>query len=167
MRMLTDIEVQYVSGGDMETVDVIASRIRDGWQTMGRDAFEALKDAEDNKFWQLISKRIEYVIIAAAALDGLIDFRHEEINDRENKAKYDESKLKLEWVDGHPQWRVVDDEGNPTNRFWLDCDGDGRLDTQYKIVDGKLYMDVNADDQWHQMPDRADWRLGYSPLGSR
>jgi hypothetical protein len=167
MRLLSRTELVAISGG-METVDVVASRIGQGWQRLGYLAFEELKERMDLK--DLIKRAAPvWVAIEVAdfiGLDDLLFEKERQINEREDKAQYDPTKLKREVVDGHVQYRVMDDDGNPTNRYWLDCDGDGRLDTQYKDEDGKRYMDVTANGQWHEMPNRADWRSGWAPPGS-
>ncbi len=170
MRALNVLEIEAVSGGALDTVDVVASRLRDGWLLLsggGLEKFLRQLDAED------LLKRAGMVGIALEALDFLgVDLlellleKERQIDNREDKAQYDPTKLKREVVDGHVQYRVMDDDGNPTNRYWLDCDGDGRLDTQYKDENGKRYMDVTANGQWHEMPNRADWRSGWAPPGS-
>ena len=168
MRELTVSEIAVVSGGELDVVDVIASRIKDGWQSLNGASLQKLI----SKFDALeLMKRSGYrwMVIEIADFLGIDDVLWQlsrEIDSREDKAQYDESKLKKEVVDGHVQYRVLDEDGNPTNRYWLDCDGDGRLDTQYKDENGKRYMDVTANGQWHEMPNRADWRSGWAPPGS-
>jgi len=170
MRALNVLEIETVSGGALQEVDVVASRLRDGWLLLSGSAvakFLQQLDAED------LVKRAGIVGLVLEGLDLLgIDVlevlfeRERQINKREDEAQYDKSKLKEEVVDGHVQYRVLGDDGKPTNRYWLDCDGDGRLDTQYNDENGKRYMDVTAKGQWHEMPNRPDWRLGWAPPGS-
>jgi hypothetical protein len=96
MRALNVLEIEAVSGGALDTVDVVASRLKDGWQLLSGAALRAF--IEKAEMADLL-KRAGYLgaIIEVADYLGIDDWLLQlsrEINAREDKAQYDESKLR-------------------------------------------------------------------------
>ena len=163
MRALTFEELQIVGGGGEEVV-IEAPRYPDLWQWAEQRFMQGpvlqLFGAENAK--RLIPGIGNLIAIGGVALwrwENVIDDLGTQIDNREDKARYDESKLVLKVIDGHRHMEVL---GAQERNFWLDCDGDGRLDTQYKYdSSGKLLMDFTGDGQWLYVPERSDWRRGF------
>jgi hypothetical protein len=161
---LTVVETSHVAGGDSDSLDeVVVSASRLTPQSLDLQSLQDYLDRQMGlQHWYLYGG-------GGGGGDGSFVIEHTAewvakwlfetrilINDREEKANPDMSKLEKKIVDGHAHY--YDKE---TKTFWIDMDKDGKLDSQYKEVDGRLYLNVTGGGAWYLVPDRADWRNGY------
>lgn len=150
MRALTSSEIEVVSGGQ---VDVTAPRLPVDFKPLW-------------KFLQRYTAPLTF-------LWNTVDTRRKEISAREDWfALKENERTEPEIVDGyhvhHVVWEIKKDEqGNVigkerTDRFYLDIDGNGKLDTQFRITsDGTVEIEF-APNKWREQP-RSDWRNGATP----
>ena len=168
MRMLNAAEYDSVSGGGDLVYD---ARKREDENNKTKTESGALTTVSvigsRFSFGAGAGRLIPYIgtafTVGTAALwvwDNVIDALGHGIDEREKEAKYDESQLEEVVVEGHKQYQI---KGSPSGNFWLDCDGDGQLDTQYKYDGTRLMMDITGNGTWVYVPDRPDWRRGFGP----
>jgi len=166
MRILNIDEVNVVSGGmDVESPDFNSLSQLDGVTVNGkRISFGRLRIAA--RMARLATPLGMLGAVAGWAWDNHVNSLQNEIDEREKEAKFEPNELEEVVVEGHRQGNVmetVDGVTSWTGRFWLDCDGDGKWDSQYFVDDnGVRWLDFTGKGQWVQVPDRSDWRRGFA-----